>query len=59
MHRFVRLLHDAHILQGGLILEVAALSALCSKTTRGEINGNVFGAYPEWYAPLSGRRLPL
>lgn len=41
MHRFVRLLHDAHILQG-LIPEVAALSRVVQQNDKGEINGNVF-----------------
>lgn len=41
MHRFVRLLHDAHILQG-LVPEVAALSRVAQQNDKGENNGNVF-----------------
>lgn len=41
MHRFVRLLYDAHILQG-LIPEVASLACVVQQNDKGEINGNVF-----------------
>jgi len=41
MHRFVRLLYDAHILQG-LIPEVAALACVVQQNDKGIINGNVF-----------------
>lgn len=41
MHRFVRLLYDAHILQG-LIPEVASLVCVVQQNDKGEINGNVF-----------------
>lgn len=41
MHRFVRLLYDAHILQG-LIPEVAALASVVQQNDKGVINGNVF-----------------
>lgn len=41
MHRFVRLLYDAHILQG-LIPEVAALACVVQQNDKGEVNGNVF-----------------
>lgn len=41
MFRFVRLLYDAHILQG-LIPEVAALACVVQQNDKGEINGNVF-----------------
>lgn len=41
MHRFVRLLFDAHILQG-LIPEVAALACVVQQNDKGEVNGNVF-----------------
>lgn len=41
MHRFVRLLFDAHILQG-LIPEVAALACVVQQNDKGVINGDVF-----------------
>ncbi|MBD5641530.1 MAG: HD domain-containing protein [Desulfovibrio sp.] len=41
MHRFVRLLYDAHILQG-LVPEVAALACVVQQNDKGVINGNVF-----------------
>lgn len=41
MHRFVRLLFEAHILQG-LIPEVAGLACVDQQNDRGESNGNVF-----------------
>lgn len=41
MHRFVRLLYEAHILQG-LVPEVAALSCVVQQNDKGVINGNVF-----------------
>ena len=41
MHRFVRLLHDAHILQG-LIPEVAALSRVPQQNNRDGMADNVF-----------------
>lgn len=41
MHRFVRLLYDAHILQG-LVPEVAALACVIQQNDKGVINGNVF-----------------
>lgn len=41
MHRFVRLLHDAHILQG-LIPEVAALSCVCQEQDKDGAVVNVF-----------------
>lgn len=41
MHRFVRLLYDAHILQG-LIPEVAGLACVVQQNDKGVINGNVF-----------------
>lgn len=40
MHRFVKLLYDAHILQG-LIPEVASLACVAQQNDSGEINGNV------------------
>lgn len=41
MHRFTRLLYDAHILQG-LIPEVASLVCVVQQNDKGVINGNVF-----------------
>ena len=41
MYRFVRLLYDAHILQG-LIPEVAALSCVCQERDRDGVEVNVF-----------------
>lgn len=41
MHRFVRLLYDAHILQG-LIPEVASLACVAQQNDNGEIISNVF-----------------
>lgn len=41
MHRFTRLLYDAHILQG-LIPEVAALVCVAQQNDNGVISGNVF-----------------
>ena len=41
MHKFVKLLYDAHILQG-LIPEVASLVCVVQQNDKGEINGNVF-----------------
>lgn len=41
MHRFTRLLYDAHILQG-LIPEVASLACVVQQNDKGVINGNVF-----------------
>ncbi len=40
MHRFVKLLYDAHILQG-LIPEIAGLACVVQQNDKGEINGNV------------------
>lgn len=41
LHRFMRLLYDAHILQG-LMPEVAALACVQQQNDKGIINGNVF-----------------
>lgn len=41
MHRFVRLLYEAHILQG-LIPELAGLACVVQQNDKGVINGNVF-----------------
>lgn len=41
MHKFVRLLFDAHLLQG-LMPEVAALYSVVQQNDKGVINGNVF-----------------
>lgn len=41
MHSFVRLLYDAHLLQG-IIPELANLVCVVQQNDKGEINGNVF-----------------